>query len=121
LKRLLGASDETDRESLVPAMTRLLIRHHDDWSIYRRSLRWLTKDNPLVAEARRSRRHRQVQLLRSFPSNKGREVGEVFFAIPHVEALCDTLADGITAELSVTKRRWEIGNERSARAVLGLA
>ena len=84
----------------------MIIRHHRDWAIFRRSLRMLAVEEPRVRAARAAGRQEQLSALAALPANASRSSGDLAAAILTVERLCDALADGEPQDLGISDSQW---------------
>ncbi len=101
------------------AAAEVLVRHHRDWSIFRRSLRQLALAEPRVRAARTAGRERQLDRLAALPENKQRSKAELVAALLTVERLCDALADGEPQDLGLSEAHWTVLIALSVTAARG--
>lgn len=87
----------------LSAMARILISHHGEWKVFRRSLRLLAVEDSKARAARTLSRERQLADLMSLPGNAGRNRANLFAALLKVERLCDAAADGEFADQGITE------------------
>jgi AcrR family transcriptional regulator len=88
------------------AAAEVIIRHHRDWAVFRRSLRLLAVDHPKVRLARTNGRKKQIAQLAALPGNLGRNPSVIAAAIFLIERLCDALADDEVADLGYSESDW---------------
>ena len=105
-KALAKAANAFSGQGRSRAAATVIIRHHRDWAIFRRSLRMLAVEEPRVRAARAAGRQEQLNALASFPTNASRARSELAAAILTVERLCDALADGEPQDLGISDSQW---------------
>ena len=98
LGRLLAEKASSAR--LVDA----IVEHHRRFRIFRRSLRQLTVDDPVVRRARAESRTRQIARIRASLGAVAPEAGEVATMLFQIERLCDGIADDEFADLSFSEK-----------------
>lgn len=98
--------------------TKILIRHHSTWAVFRRSLRFLTTEDQTIRAARAKSRNRQADQLAAQATHHLPRY-EILAAVLSIEALCDAQADGITSDLQVDRSQWEGEISRRLMSVLG--
>ena len=106
LRKAIMKTPKESSSAQAQRLAKTLIKHHTDWAVFRRSLRWLTVEDNQVRQARTSSRIRQVVLLKSLAKNSSRTNVELFAAILSLEALCDALADAITQDMEISQKHW---------------
>lgn len=81
-------------------MVDLVVAHHRNHLVFRRSLRWLSLDDPLVREARAQSRQRQLSALASLGdlTPEGR-----ITLLLQIERLADALAEGELADMGLSE------------------
>ena len=105
-KALAKAANAFSGQGRSRAAAAVIIRHHRDWAILRRSLRMLAVEEPRVRAARAAGRQEQLNALAALPANASRSSGELAAAILTVERLCDALADGEPQDLGISDSQW---------------
>jgi AcrR family transcriptional regulator len=87
------------REALAAA--KVILQFHQNWKIFRRSLRTLSVEDERTRRARADGRRSQIQALGQSLSKQGfaQKLGQLLT----VERLCDAAAEGELADLGVTK------------------
>lgn len=106
------------------ALARILVSHHVEWRIFRRSLRLLAVEDNTARAARTASRDRQLADLSRLPENAGRSRAELFAALLSVERLCDAAADrefadqGISDDVAIALVASALTNARSAGAAI---
>jgi AcrR family transcriptional regulator len=88
------------------AAAAVIIRHHRDWAMFRRSLRMLAVEEPRVRAARTAGRKIQLAVLAALSANSGRSQAELASALLTIERLCDALADGEAEDLGIPEAQW---------------
>jgi AcrR family transcriptional regulator len=101
------------------AAANILIRHHRDWTMFRRSLRQLALDEPRVRAARAAGRERQLDRLAALSANTRRSKADLVAALLTVERLCDALADGEPQDLGLSDAEWTARIVQSVTAARG--
>ncbi len=81
-----------------------LVAHHRRYRLFRRSLRQLTLEDPVVRKARAESRMRQIQRIRSSLGASAPAISEVAAILFQIERLCDAIADDEIADLGVGEK-----------------
>lgn len=105
-KALAKAASALSGQGRSRAAAAVIIRHHRDWSILRRSLRLLAVEEPRVRAARAAGRQEQLNALAALPANASRARSDLAAAILTIERLCDALADGEPQDLGISDSQW---------------
>lgn len=82
-------------------LVRAIGEHHRAYRIFRRSLRQLAVEEPVVREARAASRKRQVERIQRWSGLKTRSPGEIVASLLRIERLCDAIAEGELADLGI--------------------
>ena len=98
------------RKAPASRVVEAIVTHHRSHRIFRRSLRQLTLEDPVVRKARAESRMRQIQRIRSSQGASAPDVAEVATILFQIERLCDGVADDEFADLGV--------NEKAPRAAI---
>jgi AcrR family transcriptional regulator len=99
----IKASSVNGRSQAIAAV---IIRHHRDWAMFRRSLRMLAADEPRVRAARAEGRKVQLAALMALPANAAQSQAALVRALLTIERLCDALADGEVEDLGIPEAQW---------------
>jgi AcrR family transcriptional regulator len=81
-----------------------IVQHHRAYRIFRRSLRQLTLEDPVVRKARAQSRLRQIERIRSSLGRSAPGKSEVATILLQMERLCDAIADDEFFDLEVDER-----------------
>jgi len=84
-------------ERLVAA----IVRHHRLYRIFRRSLRRLSLEDPVVRKARAESRNRQIGRIRASLGTGAPHAAAIATVLFQIERLCDGIADDEFADLGV--------------------
>jgi AcrR family transcriptional regulator len=90
-----------DADAPHRAIARAVLDHHQEWKMFRRSLRFLAVGDARVGQARAASRERQLDALARVPSNAARPRAELVGALLTLERLCDAAADSEFDDLGV--------------------
>lgn len=85
----------------IESITRAVLRHHQRWRIFRRSLRVLAVEDTRARAARARSRSAQLADLARLPANAGRPRADLVAALLRVERLFDAAADEELADLGL--------------------
>jgi AcrR family transcriptional regulator len=107
-RRVLG--DLLARKAPSERIVEAIVSHHRGYRIFRRSLRQLSLEDPVVRKARAETRMRQIQRIRSSLGASAPDVAEVATIVFQMERLCDGVAEDEFADLGV--------NEKAPRAAI---
>jgi len=107
-RRVLG--DLLARKAPSERIVEAIVSHHRSYRIFRRSLRQLSLEDPVVRKARAETRMRQIQRIRSSLGASAPDVAEVATIVFQMERLCDGIAEDEFADLGV--------NEKAPRAAI---
>jgi AcrR family transcriptional regulator len=77
------------------------VAHHRAYRQFRRSLRQLSLDNPVVRRARAESRLRQVERIKRWIGPQARPTAEIAAILLQIERLCDALAEGEFADMGL--------------------
>ena len=116
LAAALKAAPASDRASTAADV---IIRHHRDWAVFRRSLRLLAVEEPRVRAARAEGRTAQIGALAALRTNAGRSRADLAAAILTIERLCDALADAEHEDLCLSGADWTRQIELAVAAARG--
>lgn len=94
----VGAAMRKSRDAATAA--RVVLKFHQDWKIYRRSLRTLTLEEPRIRRARAEARRRQALMVD--PGLTGNDLAEKVGQLLTVERLCDASADGELSDIGIS-------------------
>lgn len=94
----VGAAMRKSRDASTAA--RVVLKFHQDWKIYRRSLRTLTLEEPRIRRARAEARRRQALMVA--PGLTGNDLAEKVGQLLTVERLCDASADGELSDIGIS-------------------
>jgi AcrR family transcriptional regulator len=92
----LLARDASDAE-LVQAG----VQHHRDYLLFRRSLRLLSLENPVVRQARAESRLRQIEQIKMWAGKPDADIGIIGAELFKLERLTDALAEGELADMGL--------------------
>jgi AcrR family transcriptional regulator len=81
-----------------------IVAHHRRYRVFRRSLRQLTLEDPVVRKARAESRTRQIQRIRSSLGASAPAISEVATILFQIERLCDAIADDEVADLRIDEK-----------------
>jgi AcrR family transcriptional regulator len=81
----------------------IIVRHHRDYTIFRRSLRALAVENPDVRAARAANRSLQLHAILQKVGLGEDQRGAAFALMLQIERLADALAEGECADLGVAE------------------
>jgi AcrR family transcriptional regulator len=95
----LNAVLEAPQKGKALAAARIVLDFHVRFRVFRRSLRYLTVEEPRVRKARAAARKAQIARLAG-----GRPVAEMVAALLTAERLCDAYADEELADLGVNDK-----------------
>ncbi|MBV8138367.1 MAG: TetR/AcrR family transcriptional regulator [Deltaproteobacteria bacterium] len=98
LAHLLAEKAPTDQ--LVDA----IVRHHRVYRIFRRSLRQLSLQDPVVRKARAESRTRQIGRIRASLGAVAPDASETATILFQIERLCDGIADEEFADLGADEK-----------------
>ena len=116
LAGVLKATPAADRPA---AAAQIIIRHHRDWAVFRRSLRLLAVEETRVRTARAGGRAAQTDALAALDTNAGRSRAAIAAAILTIERLCDAMADTEHADLDIPDADWTRQIEIAVAAARG--
>jgi AcrR family transcriptional regulator len=87
-------------------IAKIVLQHHRDWRVFRRSLRALTATDERVHEARTKQRQRQIGQAAELLRSRGirQTSARIYGSLLLFEILCDAVADGDTATLGINER-----------------
>lgn len=109
-----AARDEQNPARRTLAAAKTLIAFHRDYAVFRRSLRILAIEEPLLRKARAASRVAQIEGLKRLAANRERSSASLLASILEIERLCDALADNETEDLGISSAAFV---EEVARAV----
>lgn len=79
----------------------IIIKHHRDYVLFRRSLRQLSVENPIVRQTRAETRLRQMSFIQQRFGLEDKNKGDFFAIMFQIERLADGLAEGEFRDLGV--------------------
>lgn len=85
----------------VSAMVDAVIAHHRAWRIFRRSLRQLSVEEPVVRKARAESRLRQIERFKSWKGGTAASTAEIATVLLEMERLCDAVAEDEFSDLGL--------------------
>ncbi len=91
------------RDAPVEAVVQAGINHHRGYLRFRRSLRQLAVEDPVVRAARAASRLRQIQQIRVWASRPDARDEEIAAQLLQIERLTDAVAEGELADMGVTE------------------
>jgi AcrR family transcriptional regulator len=79
------------------------IEHHRSWLKFRRSLRWLSLEDPEVRKARAESRNRQIGKIQKFRGNDTLSDTDIATMLLQTERLSDALAEGELKDMGLSE------------------
>ena len=100
------------RKASIKQILDATVRHHRNYLVFRRSLRQLSAEDPVMRRARAASRKRQVAQIRLWQRQPGAEEGGIATALLQMERLADALAERELQDMGLTPRAGEraLGN-----------
>jgi AcrR family transcriptional regulator len=95
-------------------VTRAVVAHHEDYLVFRRSLRQLSVENEVVRAARARSRLNQVAYVKGLSPNVARDDASIAAMLFQTERLADALAEGEFHDMGLNKKA---GEEALARLI----
>ncbi len=81
-----------------------IISHHRTYRLFRRSLRQLALEDPIVRKARAESRLRQIERIRASLGASAPDAAELATILLQIERLCDGIADDEFSDLGVEEK-----------------
>ena len=85
-------------------LVKAILQHHREWQVFRANLRALCATDEKARAARLIQRERQISFLETQARSVGRtqvDRAQIWYILLAFEAICDSIADGDAADLSV--------------------
>lgn len=113
----MGAvQDQLARDAPVEALVEVGIAHHRRHLMFRRSLRQLSLDNPVVRAARAESRLRQIEQIRAW-TGQAADTGQMAVWLLQLERLSDAVAEDEFQDMGLSEMR---AREELGRIITGL-
>jgi len=94
------------RKATTKQLIDAMVSHHRDYLVFRRSLRRLSLEDPVIRAARADSRKRQLMQIRSWQQqanvDKDSSDGAIASALLQMERLADALAEGELADMGIS-------------------
>ncbi|MBS0297204.1 MAG: TetR/AcrR family transcriptional regulator [Proteobacteria bacterium] len=89
------------REDADLAIADIILEHHRDWQVFRKSLRLMADRDERIAQARHESFLWKLKRVKKLPSNAGRSDAALITELLAIERLADAVTDGELAPLGV--------------------
>jgi AcrR family transcriptional regulator len=86
-------------------LARVIVKHHRNYRLFRRSLRLLSVEEPRVRRARAESRQRQVALIQRWLGGKAARDADALLLLLQIERLSDAIAEEELADLGVREAK----------------
>lgn len=93
-----------ERRAKVEEMADAVVAHHRAYLLFRRSLRQLSVENPLVRKARAESRLRQLARMEQWSGRRAKSRDQLAPLLLQIERLSDAIAEGEFDDLGISPR-----------------
>jgi AcrR family transcriptional regulator len=108
------------REDYDLAIADIILSHHRDWQVFRKSLRALVSEDERVGKARTDSFLWKLKRVKKLPANAGRPDSELIIDLMAIERLADAVTDGELVPLGIGAEEARAMVARAVAKVCGM-
>lgn len=108
------------REDADLAIADIILEHHRDWQVFRKSLRLMADKDERIAQARHESFLWKLKRVKKLPANAGRSDAELITELLAIERLADAVTDGELAPLGVDTQAARVMVANAVAKVCGM-